>query len=249
MNAKADIAPRFCCRWMLPGVLTLAMALAAFCPALAQDAAGQPPPVDAPAIADRGPARAGDDGAQPSPPMEPGDYVWTPGRASAGQIIIVISLPQQRAHVYRSGIRIGVSTISSGKPGHATPTGAFPILEKRRVHRSNLYDNAPMPYMQRLTWDGIALHAGPLPGYPASHGCIRLPEGFASKLFSATQRGEIVVVADQSSHGPEVLSPGEHTPVDPYSGLELRRTDHDREQAAPAWQRGRNPPLAPQPAA
>jgi len=249
MNAKADTAPRFCRRRRLPGALALALALAPICPVLAQDAVEQPSPVDAPVITDRGHAPAADDGAQPSPPMEPGDYVWTPERAATGEVVVVISLPQQRAHVYRSGIRIGVSTISSGKPGHATPTGAFPILQKRRVHRSNLYDNAPMPYMQRLTWDGIAMHAGRLPGYPASHGCIRLPEGFASELFSATQRGEIVVVADQSSHGPEVVSPGERTPVDPYSGLELRRTDHDRKPPASARKRGSSPPLEPQPAA
>jgi len=132
----------------------------------------------------------------------------------------VISLPQQRAHVYRSGIRIGVSTISSGKPGHATPTGAFPILQKRRVHRSNLYDNAPMPYMQRLTWDGIALHAGRIPGKPASHGCIRLPKAFAKALFSVTERGVTVVVADETSHGPSVVWPTDRAPVDSYTGLE-----------------------------
>lgn len=230
MDAQANIAPLFYRLWPLLRALAMTTLLAVACPALAHEVraqnAVQPPSVDASDSTDRGHAPAADLGrTEPSRLLPPDGYVWTPEAAPPGQIVIVISLPQQRAHVYRSGVRIGISTISSGKPGHATPTGVFPILEKRRVHRSNLYDNAPMPYMQRLTWDGIALHAGQLPGHPASHGCIRLPNGFAGELFAATQRGEVVVVADQSSHGPDVLSPGDRTPVDTYSGRELRRTD------------------------
>ena len=91
----------------------------------------------------------------------------------------MVSIPQQRAYVYRGGTLIGVTTVSTGRPGHDTPTGRFEILEKRREHFSNLYNNAPMPFMQRLTWDGIALHAGQIPGRPASHGCVRLPLEFA----------------------------------------------------------------------
>lgn len=115
--------------------------------------------------------------------LAPGGFEWTPEAAPAGPVVIVVSLPEQRAHVYRNGIRTGVATISSGKPGNETPTGVFPILQKSRDHRSNLYNNAPMPFMQRLTWDGIALHAGRIPGYPASHGCVRLPKAFAEQLF------------------------------------------------------------------
>ena len=100
----------------------------------------------------------------------------------------------------------------------------FPILQKREEHYSNLYDGAPMPYMQRLTWDGIALHAGRIPGYPASHGCIRLPKDFAKRLFAATERGVTVVVADDASHGQSVVWPSERAPVDAYSGLELGST-------------------------
>ncbi|RYM09102.1 L,D-transpeptidase [Sphingobium cupriresistens] len=84
--------------------------------------------------------------------------------------------------------------LSTGMKGHRTPTGDFPILQKRQWHRSNLYSNAPMPYMQRLTWDGIALHAGHNPGYPASHGCIRLPYAFARDLFALTKMGTLVEV-------------------------------------------------------
>lgn len=151
--------------------------------------------------------------------LAPGEFHWTSDALTSGPTVVVVSLPEQRLHVYRNGTRIGVSTISSGKPGYDTPTGVFEILEKRRDHRSNLYDNAPMPFMQRLTWDGVALHAGRIPGRPASHGCIRLPEEFAQRLFELTERGTLVVVADDLSHAPEVVYPGERAPVDAYTGL------------------------------
>ena len=106
------------------------------------------------------------------------------------------------------------------KPGHETPTGTYPILEKRRRHFSNLYNNAPMPFMQRLTWDGIALHAGQIPGYPASHGCVRLPHAFAEKLFAITERDMMVVIADETSHSLAVVHPGDRIPVNPVTGLE-----------------------------
>lgn len=107
---------------------------------------------------------------------------------------MVVSLNDQKIDVYRGRDLIETSPISSGKRGHGTPTGVFSILEKRRKHFSNLYDNAPMPFMQRLTWSGIALHVGRLPGYPASHGCIRLPRPFAKSIYSMTDRGMHVIV-------------------------------------------------------
>ncbi|MCV0424260.1 MAG: L,D-transpeptidase family protein [Roseibium sp.] len=107
---------------------------------------------------------------------------------------MLVSLNEQNIKVYRGLDLIETSPISSGMRGHSTPTGVFSILEKRRKHFSNLYDNAPMPFMQRLTWSGIALHVGRLPGYPASHGCIRLPRPFAKSLYSMTNRGMHVVV-------------------------------------------------------
>lgn len=114
--------------------------------------------------------------------------------ASELPLHMLVSLDEQKIKVYRGLDLIEVSSISSGKRGHSTPTGVFSILEKRRKHFSNLYDNAPMPFMQRLTWSGIALHVGRLPGYPASHGCIRLPKAFAQSLYSMTERGMHVVV-------------------------------------------------------
>jgi hypothetical protein len=126
--------------------------------------------------------------------MRPGEFIWHPEAAPSGPLVVLVSLDEQRVYVYRNGVAIGVSTISSGKPGHETPTGVFTILQKNRDHRSNLYNNAPMPYMQRLTWTGIALHGGALPGHPASHGCVRLPQSFAQKLFAETKNGDTVVV-------------------------------------------------------
>ncbi|HWS79312.1 MAG TPA: L,D-transpeptidase family protein, partial [Thermomonas sp.] len=98
-----------------------------------------------------------------------------------------------------------------------TPSGVYTILQKRREHYSNRYDNAPMPFMQRLTWDGIALHAGALPGYPASHGCVRLPRKFAEQLFEVTSSGTVVVVASDA-FPPSVVTPGLFAPVDPATG-------------------------------
>jgi lipoprotein-anchoring transpeptidase ErfK/SrfK len=97
---------------------------------------------------------------------------------------VLISVPEQVMHVYRNGILIGRSTVSTGSTGHATPGGVFSILEKKQEHYSKTYDNAPMPNMQRLTWTGIAMHSGNLPGYPASHGCIRLPFDFSRRRIS-----------------------------------------------------------------
>ncbi|TZF90481.1 L,D-transpeptidase [Cognatilysobacter lacus] len=140
--------------------------------------------------------------------LKPGHYVWQPSVAPAGPLVIVVSLPLQQLHVYRNGVRIGASSISSGKPGHETPVGVFTILQKEVEHYSNLYDAAPMPWMQRLTWDGVALHGGTLPGRPASHGCIRLPQAFAKSLFAATRPGDVVIVSDQAGH-PGIAASGE----------------------------------------
>ncbi|WP_338502781.1 L,D-transpeptidase family protein [Sphingomonas kaistensis] len=127
--------------------------------------------------------------------LKPGGYWWAANAPTDGEIEVVVSLEDQHAYVYRAGELIGVSTISSGKPGKDTPPGIFPILEKKRMHHSRKYDNAPMPYMQRLDQWGIALHAGMIPGRPASHGCVRLPAAFAAKLFAMTSVGDRVVIA------------------------------------------------------
>ena len=107
--------------------------------------------------------------------LKSGEYVWEPERAPEGPLLIVASVTEQIAYVYRNGIRIARSSVSTGRPGHRTPTGVFTILEKEVHHTSSIYKGAEMPYMERVTWGGIALHAGDLPGYPDSHGCVRLP--------------------------------------------------------------------------
>ena len=127
--------------------------------------------------------------------LKAGEWVWAPEIAPTGPVLVYVDLGRQRATVYRNGVRIGVSTISSGKEGHETPTGVFTILEKNKEHHSKTYDDASMPYQQRLTWMGVAMHAGNLPGFPASHGCVRLPMEFAKRLFEVTPMGGTVVIA------------------------------------------------------
>src|SRR5499427_6878884 len=131
---------------------------------------------------------------KPTGTLKPGEYWWHPEISPDGPLMILVSIPEQMMHVYRNGILIGRSTVSTGSKGHATPGGVFSILEKQQTHHSKTYNNAPMPYMQRLTWSGIAMHSGQLPGYAASHGCVRLPYDFSQLLFTATKSGGTVVV-------------------------------------------------------
>jgi hypothetical protein len=137
-----------------------------------------------------------------------GQSEWYPERSPTGPVAIIVSLPKQQVFVYRNGIQIGVSPCSTGKKGHETPTGVFTILQKAKEHYSSTYDDAPMPYMERLTWDGIALHAGKLPGYPASHGCVRVPPAFAVKLYEITQVGTPVIIAGNHTQPASVIDPG-----------------------------------------
>lgn len=134
------------------------------------------------------------------PQLQPGQFEWHPERAPSGPLLLVVSIDDQVAYVYRNGRQIGRSTVSTGREGKETPTGVFTILQKKADHESNIYKGAKMPYMQRLTWSGIALHAGDLPGYPASAGCIRLPYEFSKLIFSATENGTTVVITRRSGY-------------------------------------------------
>jgi len=127
--------------------------------------------------------------------LKPGQWLWYPKIAPSGPILVYVDLGRQLGTVYRNGVRIGVTTVSTGRPGFETPTGVFTILEKNKEHISHKYNDAPMPYQQRLTWGGVALHAGGLPGYPESHGCIHLPLAFSKLLFDAMPMGGTVVIA------------------------------------------------------
>lgn len=130
--------------------------------------------------------------------LKPGEYVWAPEIAPAGPVTVVVDLSTQRATIYRNGVRIGVSTVSTGKPGHETPTGVFSIILKDADHRSSKYNNAKMPFTQKITQDGVALHAGGLPGYPESHGCVHLPLALAKQLFTTTAYSSTVVITGRA---------------------------------------------------
>jgi lipoprotein-anchoring transpeptidase ErfK/SrfK len=126
--------------------------------------------------------------------LKPGKYLWRDVPENAGEERVVISLDNQLAYLYRGNSLVGAASISTGRDGHPTPPGIFNVLEKKTMHRSRKYDNAPMPFMQRIDRFGIALHAGHNPGHPASHGCIRLPSEFAKKLFAVTKVGTPVLI-------------------------------------------------------
>ena len=143
--------------------------------------------------------------------LKPGQYLWRDG-VSEGAPRVIVSLSDQMAYLYRGDELVAVSTISSGTEKNPTPTGIFPILAKKTMHHSKKYDNAPMPFMQRLDQYGIALHAGNLPGRPASHGCIRLPAKFAAKLYGVTQVGSTVLHRRLSRLSPSISPATASTP-------------------------------------
>ncbi len=123
-----------------------------------------------------------------------------------GPLIIAISIEQQKVRVYDANGLFAESPVSTGMKGHSTPMGVFSVIQKNKMHRSNIYSGAPMPYMQRITWSGIALHAGVLPGYPASHGCIRMPTAFAVKMWNWTRMGARVIIT------PGLITPANFRP-------------------------------------
>ena len=163
--------------------------------------------------------------------LRPGQFAWQPELSPRGPVMVLVSLTEQLARVYRNGIEIGVSTASSGRLGHATPTGVFTILQKARVHHSSTYDEASMPYTERLTWDGVALHAGGVPGYPSSHGCVHLPLEFARLLFGATEVGTTVLIAGAHAGPLDVV----------HAGLVVPATELPGTAAEYAWEPERSP--------
>lgn len=142
--------------------------------------------------------------------LKAGQYLWKKGREGSSVDRVVVDLTHQLAYVYNGEELIGATTISSGVDKHPSPVGIFEVLQKKPMHRSIKYDNAPMPFMQRIDEYGIALHAGQLPGRPASHGCVRLPRAFAERLYGATELGTQVLMgkpallADLRSKGYQV---------------------------------------------
>jgi hypothetical protein len=129
-----------------------------------------------------------------------------PIETSKGPLQVIVSISDQKVALYDDGALIARSSVSTGVRGHPTPLGVFSVIDKQKWHRSNIYSDAPMPYMQRITWSGIALHAGVLPGHPASHGCIRLTNAFAIRLWRLTRRGARVIIAHDEVRPVEVAS-------------------------------------------
>ncbi len=145
-----------------------------------------------------------------APPRKPRDRHHSDGRSQKGQkaieapgkeaakphgpLVIAISINKQNMKIYDANGFFAETPISTGMRGHPTPMGVFSVVQKEKLHHSNIYSGAPMPYMQRITWSGIAIHAGVLPGYPASHGCIRMPMAFAVKMYGWTRMGARVVI-------------------------------------------------------
>ncbi len=128
-------------------------------------------------------------------------FTWNPALSPTGPVVVSVNLETQTAAVYRNGIEIGTCLVSTGRKGYETPTGVFHILQKDADHHSATYGNAAMPYTERLTWGGVALHAGGLPGYPSSHGCVHLPFEFSKRLFAITELGGTVIITKDAPTG------------------------------------------------
>jgi lipoprotein-anchoring transpeptidase ErfK/SrfK len=126
--------------------------------------------------------------------LRPGEFHWAQNFPAEGDVAITIDIANQVAFVFKGSQLVGVTNVSTGKKGHPTPLGFWTINWKRPMYRSRKYDNAPMPFMQNIDDKGIALHGGNTPGYPASHGCIRLPMAFAKQLYTLTKPGNKVVI-------------------------------------------------------
>ena len=135
------------------------------------------------------------------------EQVKVPEKLPPGPLQIVISIRKQQLTLYAGGQAVAQSQVSTGVPGHPTPQGVFSIIQKQIYHESNLYSSAPMPYMQRITWSGVAMHQGVVPGRPASHGCIRLPAEFAKRLWSITRVGTRVIIAQDDVALADIASP------------------------------------------
>jgi len=175
----------------------------------------------------------------PQAKLKPGQYEWHPERSPSGPLLVVVSVDDQMAYVYRNGVNIARSTVSTGMTGHDTPTGVFTILQRDVDHESSIYKGAKMPYMQRLTWGGVAMHAGNLPGYPASHGCVRLPYEFSQKLYSLTRNGSTVVITNRAATPSRSSQPASLLLASkPKPGSQLAVPDPERKVV---WNPGKSP--------
>jgi L,D-transpeptidase catalytic domain len=152
---------------------------------------------------------------------------------ATGTLQVVIAVNSQRLTLYSNGVPVAHSMVSTGVPGHSTPTGVFSVIQKERFHRSNIYSDAPMPFMQRITWSGVALHEGVVPGHPASHGCIRMPGAFARQMWATTKLGLRVIIARTDVVPAEIENPHLFVPkqVQPEAPSEMPVADKPARRA------------------
>ena len=140
--------------------------------------------------------------------LKPNQYIWNPGASPEGPVGIIVDLTNQMIYVYRNGKQIGRSAVSTGIKRHPTTPGTYTILTKNVKYHSEKYHEASMPFMERLTWDGMAIHGGNNPGKPSSHGCIHVPLDFAEKLYGITTKGDTVLVSDLKEAPGDTVNPG-----------------------------------------
>ena len=170
---------------------------------------------------------------KPQPPetadLKPDQYIWNPDASPTGPVGIIVDLTNQMIYVYRSGKQIARSAVSTGIKSHPTSPGSYTILTKNRTFHSEKYHEASMPFMERLTWDGMAIHGGNNPGKPSSHGCVHVPLDFAQKLYGITQKGDTVLISDLKEAPGDTVNPGlvpQQTPEpapDPKSNVKVPR--------------------------
>ena len=140
--------------------------------------------------------------------LKPDQYIWNPQASPSGPVGIIVDLTNQTLYVYRNGREIGRSAVSTGVKSHPTAPGTYTILTKNLTYHSEKYNEASMPYMERLTWDGMAIHGGNNPGEPSSHGCVHVPLDFAKSLFSITKVGDTVLISSLKEVPSETVNPG-----------------------------------------
>ena len=144
----------------------------------------------------------------PGAELKPNEYTWEPDKSPNGPVGIIVDLTNQNLYVYRDGKEIAQSAVSTGISKHPTSAGTFTILTKNLTYKSEKYHEASMPFMERLTWDGMAIHGGNNPGKPSSHGCIHVPLDFAQKLYGITKKGETVLISDLKEAPGDTVNPG-----------------------------------------
>jgi hypothetical protein len=165
--------------------------------------------------------------------LRPGRFIWEPTKSAEGPVLIIVSLGEQIAHVYRGGAAIGISTCSAGRRGHRTPTGVFTILRKARRPAASRSKGVRRPARERLIWSGIALHAHHVLGYPASYGCVRLPLEFSALLYDVSPLGMTVIIADEHTQAGEVVDPGILLPALAEDGMRPGENAGEDRRACP----------------